>query len=359
MSVPSRTWLLLPGGISLAAGLVAAVLLTGVTAPRLAAHLPDRHGILMTLGFLGTVIALERAVALRQPWAYLSPALLGAGGIALVAAGPRPVGAVLLAGGLVTLLAVYTRLYSRQRDAGTAVEALGTAAALVAVILWLRVDVPVVLPWLVAFVVLTIAAERVELARLQLPASAGGVLLAAGATLVGACAVALLRPEPGLRAVGATLLLLAGWLARHDVARRTLRLPGRPRFAAVAMLLGYLWLVVGALVWLVGGPPTGAPAYDAVVHSVFLGFAMSMVLAHATIILPAVVRRPVPHLPRMWLPLAVLHLGLAVRVVLGDGLGLDLAWRLGAYLTVAALVMLPLTVVSSLLTRPSPSGRTA
>src|SRR5690606_41343456 len=63
----------------LAAGLVGAVLLTGVPPPSAAAHLPDRHGIIMTLGFLGTVIALERSVALRQPWAHAAPGLLGAG----------------------------------------------------------------------------------------------------------------------------------------------------------------------------------------------------------------------------------------------------------------------------------------
>lgn len=359
MTQPSRTWLLLPGGVSLAAGLVGAVLLTGVAPPAAAAHLADRHGILMTLGFLGTVIALERAVALRRQWGYLAPGLLGSGGLVLVADGPRAVGAVLLGAGLIALLGVYSRLYDRQRDAGTAVEALGAAAALVAVILWLRVDVPAVLPWLVSFVVLTIAAERVELARLQLPAGSGAVLLLAGVTLLGACSLALLRPDPGTRLVGAVLLALAAWLARHDVARRTLAVPGRPRFAAVAMLLGYGWLVTGSLVWLVGGPASSTAAYDAVVHTVFLGFAMSMVLAHATIILPAVIRRPVPHLRRMWVPLGVLHLGLLIRVALGDGLGLDAPWQAGAHLTVAALVLLPLTVASSLLTPLAPTGRPA
>ena len=33
----------------------------------------------LVLGFVGTVIALERAVALRRWWAYLAPAALGGG----------------------------------------------------------------------------------------------------------------------------------------------------------------------------------------------------------------------------------------------------------------------------------------
>ncbi|MCB1238642.1 MAG: hypothetical protein KDB30_03070, partial [Tetrasphaera sp.] len=69
-----RTWLLLPAGVSLLAGLDAGLLLLEVPAPVDAAHLPTAHGILMVLGFLGTLISLERAVALRSPWAYAAPA---------------------------------------------------------------------------------------------------------------------------------------------------------------------------------------------------------------------------------------------------------------------------------------------
>jgi len=35
--------------------------------------------------------------------------------------------------------------------------------------------------------------------------------------------------------------------------------------------------------------------YDAVVHAIFLGFVISMVMAHAPVILPAVLRRPLPY----------------------------------------------------------------
>src|SRR5512143_2395173 len=43
------------------------------------------HGPLMVCGFLGTVIALERAVGLRAWWAYLPPLLTGAGSMLLAA----------------------------------------------------------------------------------------------------------------------------------------------------------------------------------------------------------------------------------------------------------------------------------
>ena len=39
------------------------------------------HGALMVCGFFGTVIALERAVALGRLWAYAAPLSAGLGGI--------------------------------------------------------------------------------------------------------------------------------------------------------------------------------------------------------------------------------------------------------------------------------------
>ncbi|MGL5248413.1 MAG: hypothetical protein ACRC8U_09485, partial [Brooklawnia sp.] len=61
-----RLVLLALGGASLLAGLDAALLLVGVWAPVDSDRLPGLHGIVMVLGFLGTVIALERAQSLGR-----------------------------------------------------------------------------------------------------------------------------------------------------------------------------------------------------------------------------------------------------------------------------------------------------
>ena len=42
------------------------------------------HGPLMVSAFFGTVISLERAVALGRPWAYAAPLAAGLGGIFLL-----------------------------------------------------------------------------------------------------------------------------------------------------------------------------------------------------------------------------------------------------------------------------------
>ena len=149
---------------------------------------------------------------------------------------------------------------------------------------------------------LTIAAERVELARLTMPPHAGRLLLAIGAAVLMTAALTLLWPSVATRALGLVTLGLVAWLARSDVARRTIRSTGLPRFSAAALLCAYVWLAVAAVVWVVGGMPRALAAYDTVVHATFLGFAMSMVMAHAPVIFPSGLRRPLPYRAAMWIP---------------------------------------------------------
>ena len=141
------------------------------------------------------------------------------------------------------------------------VQALGAVLAVGALLLWLgAVPVPLLLPWLVGFVVLTIGGERLELARLAMGPHAGGILvLLAGGLLVGIVA-ALLWPAAGTALLGVALLALVGWLAAHDVARHTVRSPGLPRYMAACMLAGYAWLGVAGAIWLVAGPATAGRA---------------------------------------------------------------------------------------------------
>jgi hypothetical protein len=354
---PSRAWLLVPAGLSLLAGLDAGLLLIELPAPVGAPHLPDVHGPLMVLGFLGTLIALERAVALRAVAGYAAPLLLGAGGLALALGLPRTLGQVLLVDGAVALVAVLAALWRRRHDDPVVVEALGATLAVLAALLWVRVDAAVVVPLLAGFVVLTIAAERVELARIHLPSSAERVLVAVAALVATAAVAAVLFPDPGSRAFGLALVALVAWLAPRDVARRTIRGCGQPRFSAAAMLAGYGWLGVAGVAWTLAGVTTTPATHDIVVHTIFLGFVMSMVLAHAPVILPAVLRRPVPYRPLLWAPLVVLHAALLVRVV-GDLTGRAGLTAVGGYGTVAALLLLPLAaVLTSALPTPTPLPR--
>jgi hypothetical protein len=178
------------------------------------------------------------------------------------------------------------------------------------------------------------------------------VLLAAG--LVTGVMAALLWPRPGTFVLGAALLALTGWLAVHDVARRTIRTPGHnaglTRYMAGCMLAGCCWLGVAGAIWLLGGPALEGVRYDAVLHAVFLGFTISMVMAHAPVILPAVLRRPLPYHPALIAPAALLHASLALRLWAGDALGSHGAWVTGGVLNIVAVLSF-LAVAIGCLTR--------
>lgn len=332
-----RLALLAPAAIALLAGLDAALILLDLPAPVRAERLPQVHGFLLVLGFVGTLISLERAVALGRRVGTAAPVLLGVGALLLVSPAPIELGKAALLGGSAALALLYVPLWRRQRDDAVLIQALGAVLAVGASALWLGgAPVPVALPWLVGFVVLTIAGERVELTRLELRSSAPAVVVSAA--LVGAVVASLLWPTTGYALLGIALLLLVGWLAVNDVARRTIRSSGLPRFTAACLLAGYGWLAVAGATWLVSGPALEGVAYDAVVHAVFLGFTISMILAHAPVILPAVLRRPLPYHPVLWVPAVLLHLSLVTRVWLGDALGSAELWRAGAAVNIVAVL---------------------
>ena len=335
-----RPLLLLPGGLALLAGLDAALLLLGLPAPVTTEALPQVHGMILTLGFVGTVIALERAVALRHPAGYLSPIAFGLGGIGLLTPFPHAGRALLVVGGL-ALLGVYAALWRRQESVALALQVLGAAGAVGGALLWWGgAPVATSLPWLVTFLILTISGERLELARVTLGAVAvERAVMVLGAAVLAGAAAATLWPVPGTVGLGLALLALTGTLLRHDVARRTVRSTGLTRYMAVCLLAAYGWAIVGGGTWALMGPVTGGPGYDAVIHAFFLGYTMSMIMAHAPVILPAVIGRPLPYAPVLYVPVALLHLSLAIRVVGGDRLGWVRALEVGGALNVAAVLL--------------------
>ena len=329
------------GGVAFLSGVTGALILLGVWAPPGAGRLAAGHGLLMTLGFLGTLIALERAVALGRIWGYAAPLATGLGGIAIVVGAPPWVTAALLALGAVVFLALYVAFDRIERTLHGSVQAVGAGAWIIATVLLLTGrTVAEVVPWLAAFLVLTICGERLELSRLARlsPGARQAFVVAAALFLTGVVASVVL-PDPGVRVAGLGLVALAAWLARNDVARRTIRGTGVTRFVAASLLVGYAWLTVAGLAWFTFGAAAPGPARDASLHAIFLGFVMSMVFGHAPIILPAVLRTPMPYHPGFYAHLVLLHAGLALRVFVGDVAAVSDAVRLGGVLNVVALLM--------------------
>jgi len=90
---------------------------------------------------------------------------------------------------------------------------------------------------------------------------------------------------------------------------------------AAALRTGYGWLAVAGGLWVGFGRMADGRAHDAMLHAVFLGFVISMIFAHAPVIVPAVLGRSLPFRPVLYIPLALLHTSLVVRLVGGDAVG--------------------------------------
>lgn len=352
-----RVPLLMLGFVGLLFGTGAGLVRLGWPMPEAVAGVAALHGPLMIGGFFGVVIALERAVAIGRYWAYAGPLLAGAGALLTALGGrvapPMPWAVLLfLAGGLV-FLAASLDVLRRQRALFTVTLALGAACWPIGTALWLAGQ-PLVsaVPWWLAFLVLTIAGERLELSRFLPPSR--GARAAFGAILVATIVGLLASGERwGAMLFAAALLALSAWLLRQDIARRTVRGRALTRFIAVCLLAGYAWLAIGSLVALVaGGFVPGTRSYDAALHALTLGFVFSMVFGHAAIILPAVLRVTLPYHASFYVPLVLLHLSVAIRL-LGDaivgygvvaGFGLT---RAGGLLNAISLAVFIATMLSA------------
>ncbi len=333
-----RIPLLMLGFAALLVGAGAGLARLGWSMPALSVSASAVHGPLMLCGFFGVVISLERAVAIGRHWAYLGPLLAGVGAAAAMLGAPSGAAAAFLAASLV-LLAASLDVFRRQRALFTLTLALGAACWSLGTLLWLAGwGVYDVVPWWLAFLILTIAGERLELSRFLPPSPVATrvfcvLLLVVVAGLVGS------RSSWGPPVFATGVLALAAWLLKQDIARRTVRGRGLTRFIAVCLLSGYAWLALGSAVILAsGGLIPGTAAYDAAIHAIALGFVFSMVFGHAPIIFPAVLRVAVPYHPTFYLPLALLHLSLALRLV-GDAAGRFDWVRAGGLLNALALVL--------------------
>jgi hypothetical protein len=294
----------------------------------------------MVCGFLGTLILLERAIAIRKMWVYLGVVSCGLGGILVALGAPAPWGPLLMALGSVGLVLIFFFILRQHLALYTAVMAAGAACWLLGNLLWLfGSPLYQVVLWWAAFLVLTVAGERLELSRVvRLPPVAFRLFLLAVLIQVGGLVFMLVLPDPGWRLFGLGLLSLSAWLFRFDVARKTIQAKALPHYIAWCLLAGYAWLGAAGLAGMIYGPQYAGLYYDLTLHAIFVGFVISMVFGHAPIILPAVLGINLAYTPLFYLPLALLHSSLLLRVA-GDMFGAP-ALRLWGGLAGAIAILL-------------------
>lgn len=310
------------------------------------------HGPLMVLGFLGTVIAAERAVGLGRNWAWASPFAAAAAVPVLLWVNKGAGSALMLFAGVILVGVYAAAMKISGREDHLIVMGLGTIAwVLAAATLWSEAVVPLIVPALAAYLVLTICGERLELSRLgkMRPLWLRRTFVGSSFATLATAVLSTTGLEVGSRLTGLALLVVAASSAWGDIAGRTIRTHGITRYMAAALLVGYAWLTLGGLVWAVEGLRPGSASYDIALHAIFVGFVISMIFAHAPVIVPALGRIQVPYHSSWWGVLGLLHLSLALRVG-GDALGSATLRSWGGVGNVAALGLFFLMVATSALT---------
>ena len=121
----------------------------------------------------------------------------------------------------------YRAIWLRQPMTATAVQAAGAVTGIAAALAWCGGVPPNrLVPLLAVFLILTIAGERLELARLASPGvRAERLLLILAVGLAVTVLLTLTMPVVAVPVAGILMLLMVAWLLRYDIVRGTIRQP--------------------------------------------------------------------------------------------------------------------------------------
>jgi hypothetical protein len=305
------------------------------------------HGPLMICGFLGVLIPLERAVAIRQKWMFAVPILSGMGWVSSFFA--PFLGGILFTLGSIGTLAILGVMVKREPYIHTITMAFGALAWVIGNILWMS-GFPIfqIIFWWMAFLILTIGGERLELNRVLRPVRGQNLSFGifSAALLMGAI-LSIFNLNWGARLSGLSMLALSLWFLKNDLATRNIRhLNPLTRYIAICLFSGFIWLGIGGVIHLYFGALYAGPLYDAAVHAIFIGFVISMIFGHAPIIFPAILGVPVTFYRAFYGHLILLHLSLILRIT-GDLTNLVDVRKWGGLLNeVAILLFLGMTIYS-------------
>ncbi len=309
--------------ITLSLGGWAALQRTGWQLPTIRPALIGIHGALM-IGVFATLISLERAVAISAMfnrvwhWAYSAPLLCGVGVFILVLWGAEPIAKWVLLAGSISLWWTYVYTAIKRQYWSLHVYTLIWATSLLVIGngAWVLSEpiFQIVHLW-IAFLVVTIISERLELSRVRkLTVNAKRLLLGALAIYGLGALLTLVNLELAIRILGVGMITLSVWLVKYDIAGLGIRKSGFTRYIAWCMLVGYAWLGIAGIIAIRVGAVYAGFQYDMLLHAVVVGFVFSMIFGHAPIIFPALTGREIRFTPLFYGCLILLHLAVIMRI---------------------------------------------
>lgn len=298
--------------INLIVGMTAGLIRIGWELPLsvIAVH----HGALMVGGFLGTLILLEKVIPLKRKMLLLLP-LANALGVLIAVPGLFNTGLIFLIVGSVSLLAIFVSYLIKQpKELSMMMMVAGSLCQIIGhVMLATKQFYPLAFPWWMGFILLVIMGERIELSKfLPVKRQHKNILVFLSVLFF----FGLIMPFHGIGKYfsGVSLVLIALWLLRHDSISISIRKDGLTRFVGFTLMMGCCALILTG-VFLISLPDLPF-AYDAIVHTFFIGFAFSMIYAHGPIILPGVLGLSVkPYHAFLYVPVVLSLSSLIVRLL--------------------------------------------
>ncbi|HEY0656212.1 MAG TPA: hypothetical protein VGD65_23925 [Chryseosolibacter sp.] len=281
------------------------------------------HGAIMVGGFLGTLIILEKIIPLKRHILYAVPIISGASVVLFFIGQPvySIASLVVASAGLSIIFFIY---WIREKSSIYFLMLAGAICWFTGnLLLLIHNFYPISLPWWMAFVLLVITAERMELMKF-LPVSNYQKLIFMGMLLAFVTGCLISFHGVGNYVASFSLVGISIWLMRNDVVGLNLKKKDLPRYVGVALLSGYFALLLsGIFLPLLTEQPLG---YDILVHSFFIGFVFSMIFAHGPIILPGVLGLSVkPYHSVFFIWLALLHASWIIRAI--SNITLDMQLR--------------------------------
>ncbi len=243
--------------------------------------LVSKHGFLLLYGFFASLISLERVVGIKKSRFLFAPISFIIGSFLLlfdfneISFGFFVVGSMLFCG-------IYIYILIRSFLIPTFILFLGSLSLLLSSVLLFIYPLNKLSILYITFFVLTITGERVELSKIYINKAFVKLSLVPTSLLFVLSILSLIN-DIFIKLYAFGLILISIIFFKFDVAIKTVKLSGIRRYISLGVILAYAWLLISGLLILI---PTGF-YYDAFLHTIFLGFAFSMVFSHAYIIFPA------------------------------------------------------------------------
>ncbi len=300
------------------------------------------HGALMVGSFLGSVIILERVVALKIKFLYVIPILSAFSGI-LFLLGLKFWALIFLLLGGTGLVIIYLILIERHKHYYFYIMLLGAVCWIIGNIFLLQGQLYAKsVSWWIVFILYTVLGERLELSKFMPPTRWKKPLLWVSCIIL---MTGLLMPYhgPGSQVTGLGFVLIALWLLKYDIIRKSIKVKGLHRYSASMLGAGYFWLLITGIFFMVGTQQVYM--YDAAIHAFFMGFTFSMIFAHGPIIFPGVAGLPFkPFHNILYLLGTVLQLSLIIRIC-GDHFVLTDLRMVGGLLNAVIILLFFVTLV--------------